>query len=378
MDAERVARLCLATIVEPGRPELAAAVAEYGAAPVWESLATARTETPLAVRARQVDPDRLVAQLASARLRFVIPTDPEWPPQLGDLACCEPVNRMAGEPIGLWVSGGGQLASQAAEAVSIVGARAATGYGETVAADLAAELSQAGRSVVSGGAYGIDAAAHRGCLAGAAGTICVLASGLDQPYPSGNRRLFDRITESGVLVSELAPSEHPTRMRFLARNRLIAALGAGTVLVEAATRSGARNTVTWANALNRVVMAVPGPVTSATSQTPNRLIRDAEAVLVGDAAQVQELLAPLGRYQSVRTKVVRFTDELTPDELTVYELVPGRGSRSAGDLALRAGIGMPRCLAVLDQLAERGLLRQGPDGWQLNRSARGPRIGEAG
>ena len=169
----------------------------------------------------------------------------------------------------MWLAGGGDLAELAAQSVAVVGSRASTPYGDTVAAELAAELSESGRSVLSGGAYGIDAAAHRGCLAGRTPTVAVLAGGLDQPYPSGHRPLFDRIAERGVLVSELAPGEHPTRVRFLARNRLIAALTPGTVLVEAAARSGARNTVTWANVLGRIVMAVPGPVTSATSVTPH-------------------------------------------------------------------------------------------------------------
>ena len=117
------------------------------------------------------------------------------------------------------------------DSVAIVGSRASTAYGDTVASDLGAELSEAGRTVLSGGAYGIDAAAHRGCLAGRSPTIAVLAGGLDLPYPSGHRPLFDRIATTGVLVSELAPGEHPTRVRFLARNRLIAALTPGTVLV---------------------------------------------------------------------------------------------------------------------------------------------------
>jgi DNA processing protein len=219
---------------------------------------------------------------------------------------------------------------------------------------------------VSGGAYGIDAAAHRGCLAGRTPTVAVLAGGLDEPYPGGHRPLFERIAEQGVLVSELAPGEHPTRVRFLARNRLIAALTPGTVLVEAAARSGARNTVTWANVLGRVVMAVPGPVTSATSVTPHRLIREAEAVLVCGANDVLELLSPLGRANPRRPGERRPTDELDAVELRIFEAVPGRGSVPAGELALRAGVSLPRCLAVLDQLAEQGYLAQNLIGeWQL-------------
>ncbi len=276
------------------------------------------------------------------------------------------MNQLTGEPLGLWVAGGGDLAESAACAVAMVGSRASTAYGDTVAGDLAAELSEAGRAVVSGGAYGIDAAAHRGCLAGRTPTVAVLAGGLDVPYPAGHRPLFDRIAQRGVLVSELAPGENPTRVRFLARNRLIAALAPGTVLVEAAARSGARNTVTWANAMGRVVMAVPGPVTSATSLTPHRLIRDAEAVLVASAADVLELLSPLGRPNPRARGEHRPTDDLPPEMLRLYEAVPARGSAAPGELALRAGLSLPKCLALLDELAELGFVLQNAVGqWQL-------------
>jgi DNA processing protein len=363
---ERDARMCLAAVVEPGHPAVAEAVAEYGAEQVWASLTRSGSEMPLGLRARAVQPTELRDRTRAEHLRFVIPGDAEWPPALSDLAGCEPVNQLSGVPLGLWLSGGGDLAELAAHSVAIVGSRASTPYGDTVAGELAAELSESGRSVLSGGAYGIDAAAHRGCLAGRTASVAVMAGGLDQPYPSGHRPLFDRIAESGVLVSELAPGEHPTRVRFLARNRLIAALTPGTVLVEAAARSGARNTVTWANALGRIVMAVPGPVTSATSVTPHLLIREAEAILVARAGDILELLSPLGRANPRPVSERRPTDELTADELRVFEAVPGRGGLGAGDLATRAGVTLPTALALLDQLADQGFLVQNVLGqWQL-------------
>ncbi|HSK32745.1 MAG TPA: DNA-processing protein DprA [Propionicimonas sp.] len=366
MIEERDARMCLAAVVEPGHPAVGEAVAEYGAARVWASLTRQGSGLPLGIRARAVNPAELRERTRAERLRFVIPGDQEWPEPLADLAGCEPVNQLSGVPLGLWLAGGGDLAELAGQSVAMVGSRASTPYGDTVAAELAAELSESGRAVLSGGAYGIDAAAHRGCLAGRTPTIAVMAGGLDQPYPTGHRPLFDRIAERGVLVSELPPGEHPTRVRFLARNRLIAALSPGTVLVEAAVRSGARNTVTWANGLGRIVMAVPGPVTSATSVTPHLLIREAEAILVARAGDVLELLSPLGRDNPRPPSERRPTDELSAEELRVFEAVPGRGSLGAGELAVRAGMTLPTCLALLDQLADQGFLVQNVLGqWQL-------------
>ncbi|MFZ0529247.1 MAG: DNA-processing protein DprA [Propionicimonas sp.] len=368
---ERTARMCLAAVVEPGHASIAEAVLRYGAAAVWGSIARPGAELPLSRRAQSLDVDQLLAGTRAQGMRFVIPGDDEWPPGLSDLRGCEPVNQLTGETLGLWLAGRGHLAELAASGVAIVGSRASTPYGDTVAADLAADLSESGRSVFSGGAYGVDASAHRGCLAGRTPTVATLAGGLDEPYPAGHRQLFGRIAEAGVLVSELAPGEHPTRVRFLARNRLIAAMSQGTVMVEAAARSGARNTVTWANELGRVVMAVPGPVTSATSVTPHRLIRDAEAVLITRSADVLELVSPLGRPNPRVPGAHRDTDDLGPDELRLFECVPGRGSLPAAELALRAGLSVPRCLALLDDLAERGFVAQNLTGeWQLPPRAR--------
>lgn len=365
---ERVARACLTAVVEPGHSALAEAVREFGAEEVWRGLLGSEGDGGLGRRARRVRPAELMARATQDGQRFVIPGDDEWPTGLLDLRSVDQVRDLSGEPLGLWVGGEGQLAELVTDSVAVVGSRASTGYGDQVAADLAAELSEAGRAVVSGGAYGIDAAAHRGALAGRTPTVAVLAGGLDQPYPAGHARLFARVRERGVVVSELPSGEHPTRVRFLARNRLIAAMTAGTVMVEAAIRSGARNTVTWASALGRMVMAVPGPVTSANSVTPHRLIRDAEAVLVTSATDILELLGPLDARsaRSAPSAVHRPTDDLTGDALRVYETVPGKGAISVGELAICAGIAVPACLAVLSRLGDAGLVRQNAEGeWRL-------------
>jgi DNA processing protein len=232
------------------------------------------------------DPQRDLENAAALGARLVGAGDAEWPPALDDLG-----DRV---PIALWVRGPVTLTEATAHAVSIVGSRAATPYGNQVAAELAVELGDRGWATVSGGAYGIDAAAHRGSLAADVPTVAVLACGVDVSYPSGNRRLFADIAEQGLLVSEWPPGASPTRLRFLWRNRVIASLSRGTVVVEMGHRSGARRTCTEASRLGRYVMAVPGPVTSAMSVGCHGLLRSREAECVTSAREVLELVSRLG------------------------------------------------------------------------------------
>ena len=217
---------------------------------------------------------------ANAGVRFVIPGDQEWPSGLDDLRHAAPIQRRSGEPFGLWLRGPGHLAQWMERSVAIVGSRAATAYGTGVATDLAADLVDRKVTVVSGGAFGIDTAAHRGALASGGPTVCVVANGVDVAYPPANAALFDALARDQLLVSELPPGAHPTRVRFLARNRLIAAMSQGTIVVEAALRSGARNTASWATECGRPLMAVPGSVYSRASTAPHLMIRNAQAVLV--------------------------------------------------------------------------------------------------
>jgi DNA processing protein len=287
--SEREARLGLNSVTEPGDPQIAAAVQQDGAEQTWDRLVSGALSASWgssADRALDFDAERVLDQAARAGARFVIPGDPEWPAQLVDLAGDHLIHDCGGVPLGLWITGSGNLAELLARSVTIVGSRACTTYGEVVATELAQQLSTAGHTVVSGGAYGIDAAAHRGALAAGTPTVVVLASGVDRPHPPAHRQLFARVAERGVIVSEAEPGAYPTRARFLARARILAALTQGTVLVEAAVRSGSLNTVRWANDLGRATAAVPGPVTSVQSSTPHRLIRDHGAVLVTDAADL--------------------------------------------------------------------------------------------
>lgn len=369
MPEEREARMALNCVVEPGEPALAGLLADFTPGELWKLVSTGSGLDGVvgAWRRRAATLGlRQVEGLARRHgLRFVVPEDPEWPEQLAVLDTCEPVQRLRGAPVGLWVAGARHLGESLLRSVSVVGSRASTAYGDRVASDWAAELASGGTTVLSGGAYGIDAAAHRGALAEDGCTVAVLANGLDELYPRAHVGLLGSVRETGVLVSEYPPGEHPTRLRFLARNRLVAALTQATVIVEAAARSGARNTATWAGVCGRPVAAVPGPVWSAQSYTPHRLVREGEAVLVASVAQLLELVGPLGEGDE-RPPQPRLLDALTPDELAVYEALPARGPRDTGALALRAGVTIPQALAALGSLVQAGFVTASADGrWKL-------------
>ena len=374
---EVAARQLLCTVVEPGDVRVAQLVSELGPE---SALALLRRgpgpETPpAAVRWRGLYAARLAARLhgpagPSTRtpagetndLRFVGPGDPEWPPGLDELG--------DGVPIGLWLRGEGRL-DQLVSRVAVVGSRAATAYGEHVAADLASGLGARGWTVVSGGAYGIDAAAHRGALAVDAPTVAVLACGLDIAYPLGHHSLFAAIARSGLLVSELPPGEHPTRSRFLRRNRVIAAMTQGTVVVEAALRSGATSTVNHAVDLIRPTMGVPGPVTSPASAGVHQLIRDGQAVLVTDVAEILELLSPAGVGLLERRRGGdRPHDGLDQDDQQILDCLRPRKPTSSDAVADRTGLTTLDVLVRLGRLESRGLIELVEGGWVVHRPSR--------
>ncbi len=211
-------------------------------------------------------------------MTVLVPETAAWPRQLADLETSAP-DRM-------WVAGTGELRLLALRSVAIVGARNATVYGVTTAGTLAAELTEAGWLVVSGAAFGIDSAAHRGALAAGGATIAVMAGGVDVPVPRSHAPLLERIRDQGLIVSEYSPGTMPRKSAFLERNRLIAALTRATIVVEAGTRSGALNTADWAQAMGRPVLAVPGPASSPMSRGTHRLIREGVATLIQDATEV--------------------------------------------------------------------------------------------
>ena len=369
---ERHARAAWSGLAEPGDPLAGALVATLGADDALELVARAargagavpvpglgtqhrvRLVRALEGWAGRWDadaPQRHLDWLARLGGRLVAPDDAEWPPVLDDLG--------PARPMCLWVRGG-DLGALLTRAVAVVGARAASAYGEHVTAGLVAGLADADVAVVSGGAFGIDAVAHRAALAADGATVAVLAGGLDRPYPAGNARLLGAIAEQGALVAEVPPGSAPTRHRFLLRNRLIAAAGAVTVVVEAAWRSGALSTAGHAAELMRPVAAVPGPVTSATSAGCHRLLREG-AVCVTDAAEVLELVD--GTPAAVRAPRGP-TDGLGPQARMVYDALPVRGEAAPAALTRPCGLALPDVLAALGTLELAGCAVQRAGRWR--------------
>jgi DNA processing protein len=367
-DAERLARVTLNSVGEPGNLMLTTAVVELGATHVLAELRQKADDagSDLAARLRTADPVRFLEVGEKLGLRFVIPGDPEWPDPALDLARCGSLHERGGLPVGLWLRGPLSLAEAARKAVAVVGSRSATTYGDGVAGDLAAGLARAGQTVVSGAAFGIDQAAHRAALATRGPTVAVLACGADRFYPAAHQRLLDYIADVGLIVSEAPIGGAPTRIRFLARNRLIAALAQGTVVVEAAVRSGALNTASWAAALGRVVMGVPGPVTSEPSAGVHQLIRSRDALLVTRAEEVLEAVAPIGTHtlEDLREEEGP-RDRLTSQERQVLDAVPVRQSAPAASIARTAGLAPAKTDAALSRLEQLGLVVGQGHRWRL-------------
>jgi DNA processing protein len=379
-DGERRARVALSFLAKPGDPVLGAALRTRsasellalvtGADAYGEALLTGEAEEAALSRAIPRWRDRLgeipsTARLAAwqdSGLRLVMPGDAEWPTQLDDLGDAR--------PLVLWLRGTADLRLTCVNSVAIVGSRAATGYGQHVAIELAAVLAEKGVGIVSGGAYGIDASAHRGALAAGGDTVAVLAGGLTFGYPQGNRGLFDVVAGQGVLVSECPPDAAPTRPGFLVRNRIVTALSRGTVVVEAALRSGALNSARHARELCRPVMAVPGPVTSEYSAGCHELIRDYGAMLVTCAADVLAHVALPGEVADCgrpRSGPATARDRLAPVAAAVLEEVPVRGGRGPASIAVRAGVDLDTALRCLGELVAEGFVERCDQGWRSRR-----------
>lgn len=331
-----------------------------------------------------VAPERDLATIERLGGWLLTPEDQQWPAALSDLEL--------GEPIALWCRGGRKVMPSRAQCIAMVGSRDSTGYGENVTTEIAHSLVQRGFTVVSGGAYGIDANAHRGALGAALGsvgnkrgvaaggmeqtlalssgaaqapTIAVMAGGVDRFYPSGNDDLLRTVSEHGLVVAEVPPGTNPTRYRFLQRNRIIAALCQVTVVVEARWRSGALNTARHAEQLSRVVGAVPGSVYSANSAGCHRLLREGVAVCVTDAAEVAELAGAAGDHLGQEPEVTpALHDGLGTSDLLLLDALPLRTGTTLEKLCIVAGLSPATVLSGLGRLESLGLAERSGGGWK--------------
>lgn len=363
---ERFARAAWSTLAEPGDRIAGAAVGAAGAASalslVIGDVAPERLAGALSV-APQIAADALARwkpRLASAQVvaalhqaarcgaRLMIPGDALWPNGVDDLELHA--------PLALWARGPDDALAALDRAFALVGARAATGYGEHVTMEASAGLVDRGFAIVSGAAYGIDGMAHRAALAGGGITAAVLAGGVDRFYPSGHEELLTRIAREGVVLSELPCGSAPTRWRFLQRNRIISALGRATVVLEAGRRSGSINTAGHAASLGRPLGAVPGPVTSSASAGCHRIIRELGAVCVTDADEMAQLvtLDPADGDAQSRDDA---------DTVRVLDALGTRAARGVADLAARSGLAAGAVRSVLGALDLEGRARETDAGW---------------
>jgi DNA processing protein len=361
--AERFARARWSAVAEPGDADAGRLIAAVGAARSIELLDGASQPGALeqaaggsfadAVdrwrpRIRQVDSALHLRQAARFGARLVIPGDPEWPAGLDDLG--------VHAPPALWVRGDAALLGRLERSIAMVGARAATGYGEHVTIEAASGLVDRGFAILSGAAFGIDGAAHRAALASGGATVAFLAGGVDRFYPSAHETLLTRIVDRGAVVSEVPLGTAPTKWRFLQRNRLIAAASRATVVVEAGWRSGSLNTAGHAAQLGRPLGAVPGPVTSSASAGCHRLIREYDAVCVTSAQEMAELVDPTGA-------PTLFTGDPSPERTRVLDALT-RSGRYVPQIAAICGMSIDAVRAELGMLELDGLAVAGPTGWR--------------
>lgn len=366
--------MALAQLVEAGRRDLADLIERYGPVGALQELRSGAVGGRLGEAAeRRVGSDtdreleRILAHSERLGARVVIPEDEEWPDQVTDLIrAARREDADVAPPVCLWVRGEKRLDETLRRSVALVGARAATEYGRHVATELGFGLADRGWTVVSGGAYGIDAAAHRGALAAGGVTVAVFACGVDTAYPVGHVSLFERIAEDGLLISEWPPGVTPQRHRFLVRNRLIAAATTGTVVVEAAARSGSRATLARARRLGRATMAVPGPVTSAMSVGTHLEVREGDARLVTTAQEVLEEVGRIGTdLAPLPQGEVQPRDALPPEAAKVLDAVPAGKPVRADRVAELAGLPVRQVHRVLPLLVVAGMVNETPDGYRL-------------
>ena len=350
MSGDRDALIALAHAIEPGDRTMLERVWRIGPQRALDMVRSPTCTWPNA--------DTLRARLPTAieppaDTSIITPCDPGWPQQLDDLG--------AHRPLCLWVRGCADVRLALVRSIAIVGTRSASAYGINVCHSWIPDLCAAGYTVVSGAAYGIDAAAHRAALQAGGLTVAVLACGVDIAYPVAHEGLLARIVDDGLIVSEVPPGQGVRRQRFLTRNRVIAALTRATLVVEAAFRSGTTSTANAASALSRPVMAVPGPVTSVESSGCHSLIRSEQAVLVSTAEEVRELLEPIAASPIHVQRTL--WDELTPVQRSVLDAFPRRGAIDLEKLSIDAGLNTRIVLGALTALEVAGAIRSQPHGY---------------
>jgi DNA processing protein len=363
MNPERRARAALSRLVEPRDLTVHQMLNSHGAVETVRRIhAGAGKLARFGSRVAALDVDRDLAIGDRIGARVVIPGDSEWPASLDDLSI---------PPWCIWVRGARRLDEVTARSVAIVGSRFCTAYGEHVAAEFGATVASQGWAVVSGAALGIDAAAHRGALAVEGPTVAVLACGVDRNYPAGHANLLARVAEAGCIVSELAPGSAPMKTRFLHRNRIIAALTAGTVVVEAGLRSGSLNTLGHAEDLLRPIGVVPGPVTSASSAGCHEMVRAARATLVTTPAEVLELISPMGEATLEIPRGPSLPeDDLDMEESRVHESLPYSGGIDLDGLLRATALAPMVVLAALTRLEDGGFAVKSDGRWRKARRGR--------
>jgi DNA processing protein len=357
------ARIALASVCEPGEAGLADLIDQRGPTAVIASLLAGTAvgiprAAAIGARLAELDLDAQLDRVGQLGARVIVPGNREWPGRMDDLG--------PHRPLALWCWGQVDLRLHALTSIAMVGARACSRYGEMVSREWSAILASQGVAIVSGGAYGIDGAAHRGALATDGITICVLAGGVDNVYPRGHEGLLTEIMERGLLISEAPLGETVRRRRFLTRNRLIAALAGATCVVEAARRSGSVRTATYAATLNRPVLAVPGPVTSETSVGTHQLIHDGVAMLASDVDDLRDAIGPL------RVEPAMESPRLPARMQEVLDALPGPSGPGLAPqaVAVRSGVNQAETLTWLRLAARQGHAREDEHGrWVFSSSS---------
>lgn len=369
-DEALLAAVAWSRVAEPGEVAAGALIGAIGAVAALDWLRSGAEQPPglprhrgwvaaaarWRPRLRDLDPRRELDVVRRRGGTVLLADDPRWPSGLDDLGDTSPWC--------LYVLGRPDLSAVTRRAVAIVGARNNTAYGQHVTRELAVGLVDRGVTVISGGAFGTDASAHRAALVAGGVTVAVMAGGLDRLYPTANAELLTQVVATGAVISEAPPGTAPMRQRFLARNRLIAAAAQGTVVVEAAWRSGALSTARHAAELLRPVGAVPGPVTSMASAGCHRLLREGVATCVTDTAEVLELIGGLDEAAPDPDVPTGLLDGLDPDQARVLDALPARGSAATDNLVRVSGLGARATAAALGALELTGRVERSGSGWR--------------